>query len=146
MENKKFEIQGFKDHRRFSQFSYLFGVFVFSFLAYAKYYDGKWEPIANIFVVLILLYALRLFLPKICLQKVFVTFKDQKIFYQVKGFSLKTRQILVSDIKDIQTFESVVFIKQEHAEIRISLIPFSDQLRADIVLAFESLKKEIEDA
>ena len=145
MENKRFEIKGYNDHRKFSQFSYLFGIFIFALLAYTRYYDGNWDPISNIFVVLILLYAFRLFFPKVCFQKVFVAFGNNQITYQVKGFSFKQRKIPISDIEDIQTFESAIFLKRKDFETRISLIPFSDKLRADIVSAFESLQKEIKD-
>ena len=143
MENKRFEIKGFKDHRKFGQFSYMFGIFIFSFLVYSKYYYGEWEPVANLFVFLILIYSLRLLYPKKCFQRIFVDFKDDKIYYHVTGFSFKARVISISEIQEIKTFESAIYIKRRDSEIKMSLIPFSIDLKDNIRAYFEELNKEI---
>ena len=146
MNNEKFEIKSYKDHRTVNKIGYLLGIFLFTFMAYTKYYDGEWEPITNLFVILVMVYTLRLFFPQVCFHKVFIEAKDNIINYQLSGFSFKTKTIFVSHIQDIIIFESAIFLKVSDLEIRLSLIPFSNELKEDIGVYFEELKKEIENA
>ena len=144
MNNEIFQIKSYKDHRTVNKIGYLVGIFLFAYMAYTKYYDGEWDPITNLFVILIMVYSLRLFFPQVCFHKVFIEIKNNRINYQLSGFSFKTKTISISHIQDIIIFESAIFLKVNELEIRLSLIPFSNDLKTEIGLCFEELKKEIE--
>jgi len=112
-------------------------------MAFYKYYDGEWDLLSNLFVLLVLVYTLRLFFPSKCFKKVFIDIKDNDIKYQLTGFTLKYGKIHISHIQDITIFESAIFLNVSNLEIRLSLIPFSNELRNEIRIYFEDLKNEI---
>ena len=146
MNNREFRIKSYKDYRTLNKIGFLVGIFLFSLMAFIKYYDGNWDLLSYLFVLLVLVYTLRLFFPNKCLKKVYISIIDYEIRYQLTGFSLKPRKIDIRHIQSVSVFESAIFLKVRGLEIRLSLIPFSDELKNEIGIYFKELRTEIENA
>ena len=146
MENKRFEIKGFKDHRKFARTGYLLGIFLFSFIIYGDYDEGQFGSTNLLFLAFVVLYTLRLFFPQICFAKVYIAFMNGKIFYKIGDFVFKQREVSIPDIQDIKIFESAIFVKRRDSEVKISLIPFSDELKQKIRQSFEELQQELKES
>ena len=146
MENKRFEIRRYKDYSRSYKMQYYLGAFIMLLLSYAKIYDGDFHWLLVGFLLIFILMTLRLFVPKICWQKSHVSFSNHKISYLVNESIGGTTHIKYSDIKSVELGQNVMFIYTGHKnrKRKVSLKPFSDELRLQIKENFRSIQKEIE--
>ena len=145
MEENRFEIKIYSDYSRRYKINYLLGIFIISFLSFAKIYDDDFHWHSWGFVLLLLMFIIRLFFPRICWQKYHVSFLENKVSFLTSECVCGTTYIKYSDIKNIEIKENFILLYTgtTNRKRKLRLKTFSDSLKHKIRDNFEKLKSEL---